>query len=56
MGSPKQHSALFGTGFRIESICVLKLPVLDTYRNFLAKPSIEGLLVLKAIRTFEFAA
>ena len=32
------------------------LPVLDTYRNFLAKPSIEGLLVLKAIRTFEFAA
>lgn len=33
-----------------------ELPVLDTYRNFLAKPPIEGLLVLKAIRTFEFAA
>ena len=32
------------------------LPVLDTYRNFLANPPIEGLLVLKAIRTFEFAA
>lgn len=30
--------------------------VLDTYRNFLANPPIEGLLVLKAIRTFEFAA
>ena len=32
-----------------------RLPVLDTYRNFLANPPIEGLLVLKAIRTFEFA-
>ena len=32
------------------------LPALDTYRNFLAKPPIEGLLLLKAIRTFEFAA
>ena len=33
-----------------------ELPVLDTYRNFLANPPIDGLLVLKAIRTFEFAA
>ncbi|MBS0203888.1 MAG: hypothetical protein JSS49_13365 [Planctomycetes bacterium] len=38
------------------SMKTVQLPVLDTYRNFLAKPSIEGLLVLKAIRTFEFAA
>jgi len=30
--------------------------MLDRYRNFLANPPIEGLLVLKAIRTFEFAA
>ena len=35
---------------------VRELPVLDRYRNFLANPPIEGLLVLKAIRTFEFAA
>ena len=32
------------------------IPAFDTYRNFLAKPPIEGLLVLKAIRTLKFAA
>ena len=38
------------------TVFAMALPVLDTYRNFLANPPIEGLLVLKAIRTFEFAA
>lgn len=33
-----------------------KLPVLDTYRNFLMMPAIEGRLVLQAIRTMDFAA
>lgn len=31
------------------------LPVLDTYRNFLTMPPVEGKLVLQAIRTMEFA-
>ena len=33
-----------------------ELPVLDTYRNFLAVPTIEGKLTLMAIRTLDFAA
>ncbi|HEY0982390.1 hypothetical protein [Schlesneria sp.] len=41
---------------RSETIQQSHLPVLDTYRNFLTKPSIEVLLVLRALRTFEFAA
>jgi hypothetical protein len=32
------------------------LPVLDTFRNFLAMPTIEGKLTLMAIRSLDFAA
>ncbi len=35
---------------------VRKLPVLDTFRNFLAMPTIEGKRSLLAIRSLAFAA
>lgn len=53
--SALMRTSFYGHLFRafVPSFCS---SVNDGYRNFLANPPIEGLLVFKAIRTFEFAA
>ena len=53
---PVPENSMYTSSSRPSLSSMTSLPVLDTYRNFLAMPTIEGRLVLQAIRTVEFAA